>query len=104
MRTDYIVNFNGVSAGMAKLAREVAAQKRREAERLERLAVSLDGFADTTQRADDETIAGDREPIPSFLRPVVGRSTSADPVIAELEAALAEQIQSENVPAEKAAA
>ncbi len=69
MRTDFILNLNDHLRASAKHRREALALKQAEVARLESLIRVTENMASEEQMVGDPSVNGDREPLPSVLRP-----------------------------------
>jgi hypothetical protein len=69
MRTDFISNLNDHLRASAKHMREALALKQAEVARLESLIRVTENMASEEQMPGDPTVNGDREPLPSVVRP-----------------------------------
>lgn len=69
MRLDYIAEFNGTAETFRTRLDEMIAMKKAEVERLEKVRRVVDGIASVEQMITDPSVNGDREPLPSVLRP-----------------------------------
>jgi len=77
MRTDYIAEFNGTAETFRVRLDEMIAMKKTELERLQKVRRVVDGLASVEQMIADPEINGDREPLPSIVRPQ-GDTAAAD--------------------------
>lgn len=69
MRTDFISNLNSHLRASAKHMREALALKQAEVARLESLIRVTENMASEEQMPGDPAVNGDREPLPSAVRP-----------------------------------
>lgn len=69
MRTDFISNLNDHLRASAQHMREALALKQAEVARLESLIRVTENMASEDQMVGDPSVNGDREPLPSVLRP-----------------------------------
>lgn len=79
MRTDFITKFNGCAETFGNHVDEMIAMKRAEIERLEKVKSVINGIASLDQMPTDPEVAGDREPLPSIVRPQADPTTGLQP-------------------------